>query len=95
MDFVNEALHTIGTWLELLIGLLLGVFGVIEGFIRSILVQAGVPPNLQQIILIVVAVLLIIAILRVFGGVIRFLLVLFLILLVLHVLIPTLGHPTP
>ena len=92
MDLVNEALHTVETWLELLIGVLLGVFGVIEGFIRSILVQAGIPANLQQIIMLVVAVLLIIAILRLFGGVLRFLLVLFLILLALHVLVPTLGH---
>jgi hypothetical protein len=92
MDFVNGALHTVETWLELLIGVLLGVFGVIEGFIRSILVQAGIPANLQQIIMLVVAVLLIIAILRLFGGVLRFLLVLFLILLALHVLVPTLGH---
>ena len=95
MDLVNEALHTLGTWLEILIGLLLGVFGVIEGFVHSILIRAGVPENLQQIILIVVAVLLILSILRVFGGILRFLLVLFLILLVLHVLIPTLGHTAP
>jgi hypothetical protein len=92
MDLVNQALHTVGTWLELLIGVLLGVFGVIEGFVHSILVQAGVPENLQQIVLIVVAVVLIVAIFRLFGGLIRFLLVLFLILLLLHVLVPTLGH---
>jgi hypothetical protein len=91
MDFVNEALHTIGTWLELLIGVLLGIFGVIEGFFRSILVQAGIPENLQQIIMLVITVLLIIAIVRLFGGVFRFLLVLFLILLLLHVLVPTLA----
>jgi hypothetical protein len=89
MDFVNEALHTIGTWLELLIGVMLGIFGVIEGFIRSILVQAGIPEGLQQIIMLVVAVLLIIGIVRLFGGVLRFLLVLFLILLALHILVPT------
>jgi hypothetical protein len=91
MDFVNEALHTIGTWLELLIGVLLGIFGVIEGFFRSILVQAGIPENLQQIIMLVITVLLIIAIVRLFGGVFRFLLVLFLILLLLHVLVQTLA----
>jgi hypothetical protein len=91
MDLVNEALHTVGTWLEILIGLLLGVFGVIEGFIRSIMLQAGVPGNLQQIVMLVVSVLLIIGIVRIFGGVLRFLLVLFLILLALHILMPTLA----
>jgi hypothetical protein len=92
MDLVNEALHTVGTWLELLIGVLIGVFDVIEGFFRSILMQLGVPENLQQIILLVIAVVLILAILRLFGGIIRWLLVLFLILLVIHVLVPALGH---
>jgi hypothetical protein len=91
MDFVNEALHTLGTWLELLIGLMLGILGVIEGFIRSILIQAGIPEKLQQIIMLVVAVLLIIGIVRLFGGVLRFLMVLFLILLMLHILVPTLA----
>jgi hypothetical protein len=92
MDLVNQALHTVGTWLELLIGVLLGVFGVIEEFVHSVLLRAGVPENLQQIVLVVVAVVLIIAILRWFGGLIRFLLALFLILLVVHVLVPSLGH---
>lgn len=92
MDVVNQALHTLGIWLETLIGLLLGVFVVIEGFFRSLLVHAGVPENLQQILLLVVAVLLIIGILRIFGGLLRFLLIVFLILLALHILVPTLGR---
>lgn len=92
MDWINQALHLAATWLELLIGLLLGVFGVIEEFVRTLLVQIGVPANLQQIVLLVVAVVLVVIILRVFGGLLRLLLGLFLILLILHVLVPSLGH---
>jgi hypothetical protein len=92
MDMVNEALHTLGTWLEALIGLFLGIFAVIENFCQSVLNQAGVPENLQKIVLLLVAVVFIVVILRLFGGLIRWLIVLFLILLALHILLPTVGR---
>jgi hypothetical protein len=92
MDVVNEALHTLGTWLEALIGLFLGIFAVIETFCQNVLNQAGVPENLQKIVLLLVAVVFIVVILRLFGGLIRWLIVLFLILLALHILLPTVGR---
>ncbi len=92
MDVVDKALGTLGTWLEALIGLFLGIFIVIEDFFRSILNQVGVPENLQKIVLLLVAVVFIVAILRLFGGLIRWLIVLFLILLALHTLLPNAGR---
>ena len=89
---VDQALHTAGRWLELLIGLLLGVFGVIEGFCLLVLTAAHVPENLQQIALIVVAALFIISALRLFGGVLRVLLTVFLLLLALHVMLRMAGR---
>ena len=92
MDMVNAALHTLGTWLEALIGLFIGIFTVIENFFQGILTHAGVPENLQKIVLLLVAVVFIVVILRIFGGLLRWLIVLFLILLALHILLPTIGH---
>lgn len=92
MDIVNQALHTVGTWLTVLIGLLFGVYEVIETFIRGVLNQLGVPGNVQQIVILVVAIVFIVAVLRLFGGVLRWLLILFFILLALHVLVPALGR---
>ncbi len=93
MDMVNEALRTLGTWLEALIGLFLGIFMLIENFFQGILNQAGVPENLQKIVLLLVAVVFIVVILRLFGGLLRWLIVLFLILLALHILMPAAaGH---
>lgn len=89
---VDQALHTAGGWLELLIGLLLGVFGVIEGFCLLVLTAAHVPENLQQVVLIVVAALAIITIVRLFGGLLRVLITVFLLLLILHVLLRVLGR---
>ncbi len=92
MDVVNEALHTLGTWLEALIGLFLGIFAVIETFCQNVLNQAGVPENLQKIVLLLVAVVFIVVILRLFGGLIRWLIVLFLIRLALQIPLPTVGR---
>jgi hypothetical protein len=78
--------------LEALIGLFLGIFTVIEQFCQGVLNQAGVPENLQKIVLLLVAVVFIVVILRLFGGLIRWLIVLFLILLALHILLPAAGH---
>jgi len=93
MEMVNQALATVEHWLLMLFGLLFGVFGVIETAVRNVLNGIGLPENLQQIVIVVVGVMLIIGIFKVFGGIIRLLLIAFLILLVLHVLLPTLGAP--
>ena len=50
--------------------------------------SAGLPPNVQVIVLLVVAILLIIFAIRVLGGVFGVLLIILLILLVMHRLVP-------
>ncbi len=86
MDQVDGALRTVGYWLQLGLGLLLRLFAAVEASTRSLLAQAGVPANLQTIVLLVIDVLLAVVVVRLFGGIIRVVLVLFLILLVLHIL---------
>lgn len=85
MDQVNGALGTVGYWLQLGLGLLLRLFAAVEAGTRSLLAQAGVPANLQTVALLVIDVLLAVAVVRLFGGLIRVVLILFLVLLVLHV----------
>ncbi len=91
MSQVDQALETIAYYGRLLLGLLLGAFGMVEQFCRQLLGQAGVPPGLQTLIILAVAVLFIVAVLRLFGGFFRVVLVVVLILLVLHVLVPNAG----
>ena len=63
----------------------------VEQWLRVQLTGLGIAPAIQTVIMLAVAVLLILLVLRVFGGVIRVLLVVFLILLALHVVLP-LAH---
>ncbi len=60
----------------------------IELWMRGQLAQLGVPKTLQTVLLATVAILLIVASLRIFGGLIRVALVLILVLIALHILAP-------
>ena len=91
MSPVDQALQTVIGWFRVVLGVFLAAFGVIEAFLRTLLVQFGVPGRLQGTIILVVAVLFIVIVLRLFGGFFRILLVVFLILLILHILAPPLG----
>lgn len=94
MSPVDQALQTVIGWFRVVLGVFLAVFGVIEAFLRTLLVQLGVPGRLQGTIILVVAVLFIVIVLRLFGGFFRILLVVFLILLILHILAPAPGPLT-
>lgn len=81
----------LNTFLNLLVGLLDLVFrwlGQLEAWLRVQLHDLGVAPPLQTIVLIVVAVLFLIAALRALGGVIRLLVLIFLVLMLVHILAP-------
>ncbi len=91
MNQTGDALATVEYWFRALLGFLAGVFGIIEGALHELLNRFGVPGNVQSLVILVVAVLFIVAVLRIFGGFFRILLILFLILLVLHILLPNSG----
>ena len=91
MNQTGDALGTVEHWIAAIIAFFATIFGVIEGALRELLNQLGVPGNIQQIVILVVAIVFIVAVLRFFGGFFRILLALFLILLVLHILLPNLG----
>jgi hypothetical protein len=63
----------------------------VEQWLRTQLTGLGVEPRIQTAIMVAVAIVLLLLVLRVFGGVIRVVLVVFLILLALHVVLP-LAH---
>jgi len=67
-----------------------GLMGLaaIEAWLRAELATLGLPREAQSAIMIVAALLLLLIVVRLFGGIIRAVLVLFLILLVLHVVLP-------
>jgi hypothetical protein len=84
MDVVNHGLAAVAAILATVLGLLLGVFGAFEGWMRELMERAGLPHELQTILLIVLGVAFVVAALRLFGGVLRLLIIVLLILLLLH-----------
>ena len=87
--------HVIDSLLQLLVQLgniIVGWIVIIEDALRHQLMQLGVAPQLQTIILLAVAVILILGALKLFGGLIRVAVVLVLLLIAIHVLMPILHH---
>jgi hypothetical protein len=87
MDFIEHLIFG-------LLALIMTGIAAIEIFLRGVMGHAGVGGQMQSIVLIVVAIFLIIAALRAFGGIIGLLVTVFLILLMMHVLVPGLHVPS-
>jgi hypothetical protein len=88
MDSVHQIVNA---FLNLVVGLLdliLTGLGALETWLRIQLTALGVSGEIQPIILIVVAVLFLVIALRVMGGIIRLVVLVFLVLLILHILMP-------
>jgi hypothetical protein len=88
MDQINQAVNSLLHLFAQLADIVLGALTAIEAWLRGALQQAGIAGPLQTAILVAVAVILLIAVLRAFGGVLRVLLMLFLILLAAHAVLP-------
>ncbi len=89
MDSVDKAFGLVKSLLLDLLALILAAFVFIEGWARGALAQAGVPRDLANVVLIALAIALFIMVARIFGGLIRVLLVVFLALLLIHLLLGT------
>jgi len=88
MQRIDQAITTLLALIRSLVDLVLSGLAAIEVWLRGQLAGLGVAPPIQTIILIAIAVVLIAVTLRLFGGVLRAVVVIFLVLLALHALIP-------
>jgi len=87
--------HAIRALLQLLIelgSLILAGIVAIELWLRAQLTLLGLPASIQTVLLVALAAALILAALRLFGGLIRVAVVLILLLVAIHVLLPVLPH---
>jgi hypothetical protein len=92
MDSFTRTIHSLLDLLVVLGNLIVGVLVTVELWLRAQLTQIGLPPAIQTVILLAVAILLVIGSLRLFGGLIRVAVVLVLILIAVHVVLPVLPH---
>ncbi len=92
METVNRVLESLLALLTLLGGRVLEAIVAVETWLRGLLSSLGIPPQIQTAVLIAVAVVLILAVLRLFGGLIRVAVVVILLLIVIHVLVPVIHQ---
>jgi hypothetical protein len=92
---VDSFKHVISSLLHLIIELgdvIVGWIVILEMWLRAQLMHFGVAPQLQTVILLALAVVLILGALKLFGGLIRVAVVLVLILIAIHILMPVIQH---
>ncbi len=66
---------------------LLGALDALEGAMAGGMMRLGIPHAAQTVIFVVIAVLFLVAVFRVFGGLIRAALILLLVILLIHVVV--------
>jgi hypothetical protein len=91
MEKVDQAINALLALFASAADAVLAGLAAVEQWLRTQLTGLGVEPRIQTVIMVAVAIVLLLLVLRVFGGVIRVVLVVFLILLALHVVLP-LAH---
>jgi hypothetical protein len=92
---VEQFSQTVNSLLQLLIqlgDLIVAGLKSIELWLRGQLAALGVPVELQTLIMLALAALLIMGVVRLFGGLIRIVVVLVLLLVAARVLLPVLPH---
>jgi len=87
MDQISRAANGLLALIVSLFDVILAGIGVIELWIRAQLTALRVPAPIGTAILIVLAVILIVTAIRLFGGVFRLLILTFLVLLMIQVLV--------
>jgi hypothetical protein len=92
LDTVTNALETLLQLFVRLGDLIVAAIVAVELWLRTLLGQLGVPSSIQSVLLIALAIILVLGALRLFGGVIRIAIILFLLLIAIHALAPVIPH---
>lgn len=92
MDDFKRTIDTILALLLQIVNLIVAGIVAMEMWLREQLGQFGLASGVQTLILVTLAVLLIVASLKLFGGLIRIALILVFLVIALHILMPALQH---
>jgi hypothetical protein len=88
---MDHAINVITSVIYALAGLVMQFIAFIDGLLIGLMNDVHIPPQIQTILLVVVAIALVIMAIRLLGGVFAALIVILLLLLVLHRVDPGLG----
>jgi NAD/NADP transhydrogenase alpha subunit len=86
---LNQLVQALITLLEAIAALVLAALAWLEGFFTQLMDAAHVPHNAQVLLAIVLAVLVLVAAVRLFGGFVRVVLIVLLVAIVAHAIL----HP--
>ncbi len=86
IDLVIAILLTLAEWV-------LTAIGVVDAFLATLMTSAGLPPNLQILVLIIVALMLAVFAIRLLGPILSVLLIILLVLLIAHRMVPGMQLP--
>jgi hypothetical protein len=92
---VDDFKRAINSLLQMLVelgNLILAGLVAFERWVRAQLETFGLTPEIQTVIMLALAVLLILGSLRLFGGLIRIVMLLVLVLVAIHIVLPVLPH---
>jgi hypothetical protein len=92
LDTFKQTINSILALLLQLGDLIVAGIVAIEIWLREQLGHFGLPPGVQTTILLALAALLIVASLKLFGGLIRIAFILVLLLVAIHIMMPVLQH---
>ena len=96
---MSHAIDLVVSAILTLAGLVMALVGAIDGFLVMVMSAAGLPPLLQLLILLAVAIWVVIVALRLLGGVFALLLLILFMLLLMHWVMPGSAgygpHPLP
>jgi hypothetical protein len=92
MAQIEHAINIVLGFIVYLIYLVGHAIGLIDGFVREQLAHAGIAQNLQNMIMIVVAVALLLVAFRLLGGILRIALVVLVVLIAADLIIPLVPH---
>jgi hypothetical protein len=92
MDGFTKAINSVLQLLVQIGNLIVAGLIAFELWVRAQLAAVGMAPSLQTVVMLSLAALLILGALRLFGGLIRAIVILVLILIAIHILLPVLPH---
>jgi hypothetical protein len=92
MDAFTNAINAVLRLLVQIGNLIVAGLVAFELWVRGQLAALGMAPSLQTVVMLSLAALLILAALRLFGGLIRAIVILVLILIAIHIVLPVLPH---
>jgi hypothetical protein len=92
MDGFTNAINSVLQLLLQIGNLIVAGLVAVELWLRGQLATLGLPPAVQTVIMLALAAVLILGALRLFGGLIRAIVLLVLILIAIHILLPVLPH---